>query len=176
MKTSFTHHALLYIFSALALVIASVWGLLLYQASSYKAETATLSRTTAEALRDDSYSASLMSALRGVSGTIESLDGWFIDESDVPRFIGRLEASAKASGVDLDIGSVSLGSAGEGMGGLKALTLRLAGRGSWADVVGFVSTLESMKSALRVDTLSLRAGASGWQSTIDVVQLVTPTP
>jgi hypothetical protein len=175
MKTSFTHHALLYTFSALALAIAGIWGFLLYEASSYRAETATLSQATAEALRNDSYSASLMNALRGVSGTIESLDGWFIDESDVPRFISRLEAKAKAAGVDLDIGSVSLESAGEDMGGLKALKLRLAGRGSWVNVVGFVSTLESMKSALRVDAMSLRSGAGGWQSSIDVVQLVTPS-
>jgi hypothetical protein len=91
-------------------------------------------------------------------------------DADFVSVIETVEAAARREGVAVEVGSVNVSA-----GGLKShelVALTLSAKGGFTDVVAFVSALEALPFASRVNAVSLELSEKGWfaRATLEFVK------
>lgn len=163
---------------AVLLALLGALGFIVYQSYAYKADISALQSAARDASALAARQAALERNLKGSKADLDAVDARFVREGEVSDFIDMLERSAEAQGVSANIGSISLEQNARD-GGIKALSLRVDGTGSWSQALGFMAALESMPYALRVNVATLQKvsgdGAPGglWRFAADLRQYVS---
>lgn len=105
-----------------------------------------------------------------LSEKIQKLDSYFLHKDEVVPFIESIESAGSKSGVVVNIASVGVigpqivesASVGGSADGKKdeTLELRLDARGSWGNVVNFVSYIENLPYKVSVERAVFHRGSS----------------
>jgi Tfp pilus assembly protein PilO len=173
-----TNTVLIAVALAVLLALLGALGFIVYQSYAYKADIAAMQSAARDASALAARQAALERNLKGSKADLDAVDARFVREGEVSDFVDMLEKTADAQGVNANIGSLSLEPNARD-GGIKALTLRVDGTGTWNQVLGFMAALESMPYALRVNVASLQKvlgdGAPGgvWRFAADLRQYVS---
>jgi len=141
---SSTKVILLAIFAILAL---AAWIFVLQQSYSHKSEVAVIEREAKEKSDESTYLLSIRSALRDAEGDIQVIRNRFIAKDAISDYIGLIEGKAESSGVNVEFGGIDDNE--------ETLSIRMSGSGTWANIVDFVSAVDSMPYASRIDSLNI---------------------
>ncbi|MBI5134384.1 MAG: type 4a pilus biogenesis protein PilO [Candidatus Taylorbacteria bacterium] len=167
------------ILSILCLSLACGWAFLVYKAYSYKAEIAEASVAAKERLAESSYLASLRSLIKEEKEDIEEIEARFVPEEELPAFVEFLEESAVDAGIEATLGSLGLAAAAEGSS-IAPLSISISAKGPWASIVRFVSALDALPYASKIESVSMtkiesatpEKGVVAWNARIEFVQYV----
>lgn len=88
------------------------------------------------------------------------LESASVGKDEAATFIEQIEATARESGVSLDIGAVDI--TGENVGRLKILLLQVRTEGSLASVMKFLRLSETLPAAVVVRSVSLERRDKTW--------------
>ncbi|HEU5114156.1 MAG TPA: hypothetical protein VFT82_00140 [Candidatus Paceibacterota bacterium] len=152
LKTPYT--AYMTVAALLALVFLGAWAYIAYQSYGLRSEIADLSAKEESAVANDSYLLSIKDTLRDSKDDLSAIDSRFIAKDGIPGFIDMLEAKASAANVKADLGSINLDESGDPLMP-RALSIHMGGSGAWKDCVAYISAVESLPYAIRVNDLQL---------------------
>lgn len=93
------------------------------------------------------------------------LSSMSVGKNDAAGFIGKVESSARAAGVALDIGQVTLGTPS---GGLQILSMQVAAEGTETATTRFLQLLETLPQAATVPAASLENRGKMWMLRVDL--------
>lgn len=175
MKTS---RSAIILLGTISLALVCGWALLVYLSYSYKADIAEASAADRERVSESSYLASLRALMREEEADIQAIEERFIQEEDIPLFVESLEDKASQSGVEATLGSLNLGNAAEGSA-IAPLSVSIAAKGPWQSLVRFVSALDYLPYASKIEGVSFSKIESSapeaqgaWNARIDFIQYV----
>ena len=166
-------------FSLVFLALAAAWGFLVFWSYSFKGDIERAAEEERQKSSEGSYLASLRTLMREEKGDIDAIGSIFIHEEEIPAFVESLEKKASEAGVDAGLGSLSLGSGDEGSN-IVPLSIGIAGRGSWGNLMRFIASLDSLSTASKIDGVLLSKIESSspetkevvWNARIDFTQYV----
>lgn len=152
----------------LAIASMGAWIFIVYRSFSLKADIAILSVQADEVQARDARTQSLKVALRDSRASITLINNRFVTKDGAPAFIDLLEVRAREAGVKVELDSLNFD---------QTLRVHILGTGSWRNNVGYLSLLESLPYAIRVDNLSfskIGPQSTGWSMSLDLTVLVAP--
>jgi hypothetical protein len=151
MKISKTYIVTLSILASLTLVTLGLWIFLIMKSSSLKAESLAVESDILARTSEGTYFNSIRNVLKGSKPHLETIDSRFIDKDSVPQFIDLLETKSSEAGIKSDFSSIDIGtqSGSEGL-----LRIRIAGTGTWGNIISFIATLESLPYASKIENVS----------------------
>ncbi|HVT75168.1 MAG TPA: type 4a pilus biogenesis protein PilO [Candidatus Paceibacterota bacterium] len=172
MKLRTPSTALVIISAAVAVVFLAAWGFVAYKSYGMKADIASISANATSAAANDAYLISLKDALRDSKDELAEIDRRFITKDGIPAFIDSIEQSAQAYDVKADLSALDIDESGDASLP-RPLTFHMTGSGGWKEVVSFLSAVESMPYALRIEDVSLGKGqGSEWSFNASVTAYV----
>lgn len=172
MERRSTLTGLILLAALMVVACAFSWAFLVNKSADYRAEAEELAQDVADATIRGSRELSVRQSLDEVRASTDDVLAYFIEEEKIPVFISVIEGVALENSISVDITSINLtGSPEDSMP--RSLFVRLAGTGTWEDVITFVSSLDALPYALNIQSISLDAGEEGWRVGVDLVQFVT---
>lgn len=148
--------AILVVFFGLA------WVFLIHKSYSMKADIASVLNTSNKVASRNAYLNSLKTTLEDSKSDLQVIDGRFVTKDGIPALIDSIDAMALSSGVAATIGSINLEDKSDS--NLRTLHIHITGSGSWKGDIGFISNIENLPYAARVENLSLSAQKGATES------------
>ncbi len=169
MKLRTPYRSLMTVSAILTAVLFVAWALLIHGSYALRNDIASISAKAESVSAREAYLVSLQNALKDSGDDLALIDGRFITKDGIPTFTDMLDAKALAAGVKADIGSLNLDETGDARTP-HALAIHMTGSGAWKNVASFISTVESLPYAIRIDGASLAvadARSGSWNFSID---------
>lgn len=158
------------VLSLLALGSLALWVFIGVKAHSLKDEAVSIESDMATKTSESAYLNSVRNVLKSSKSDLAAINSRFIDKDGVPSFIDLLERKAKTAGVQADFGSIVITPADAGGGTLK---LSMTGSGTWSNIIQFISVLESLPYASRIETASFSTIDKKWTFSLEFIQHLT---
>lgn len=155
-------------------VLLSVWAFLIYKSVSTRSHIVTIEAEAREKSSESTYSNSVRNILRDSKENLEAIDARFVPEESVPEFITMLESQAETSKVRVNLSGIDVTPTSPH----AQLQVKVNGFGEWKNVVSFVTALDSMPYASRINNVNFTKQGVGnnaeatttWAFNLDFVQ------
>lgn len=166
---------LFWIILALAFFMFAIYGFLFWNIKVKNEKASELLNTIIESGNKDQALRSIKNSLEQNKDSLNRVDSYFVNTDGAVGFIEGLEKLASDGGVSLTIGGVNNEIDTKVKNDFKEiLRLRVDVSGSWANVVSFISALETLPFRVQIETVSLgltsAADKLAFQSLADTVQ------
>ncbi len=170
MKTPRSHIIVVSILGACTLIALGAWIFLAIKSNSLRQENIAIETKIQAKTLESSYLTSVRNVIKGSKKEIAVVEKRFIEKDSVPQFIDLLESEAVSAGIKADFGSIDVLEEGVNNG---ALRIRMSGTGSWTNVTRFITTLETLPYASKVEGLTLSKSdtkSANWSFNLELIQ------
>ncbi len=161
----------------LALVVILLFGAIYFLFQSIKGENENASNIQNSidiSTKQNQYTLSLQESIQNASGDIKKVNDSILSFDKDVNFIEQLENLARENGLSVSIDSLSVGDTPNvSSDNLTSLEIQASAQGSWAGMMVFLSKLESMPFAMRVERFDL-ANSSNNSPNLSGVKNSTP--
>ncbi len=119
--------------------------------------TATISNLSMkidQAQKKEMFFESTQEIVKDTAADLPKIASYFIDKDSVGDFIGSIEKTARAQGLDFNVDSVTVSDI-KGQSNYEYLNLAIRTIGAWSPTVNYISMLENLPYQTRVDEIML---------------------
>ena len=174
MKTRSPYTSFAVISALFVVIFAVAWVFTVRKSGSMKIEIATVSRSIEDASSRNEYLNSLKSVLEESKVDLTVIDARFISKDKIPELIDSIDANAQINHVSVSVGSLNFDETNTAFP--RELKVHITGSGFWGDDIRFISFLESIPFASKVDGISLNVqkgltkdGSNVWNFATDII-------
>ncbi len=160
----------LVIVSLIALTLSAFWIFLIYKTESLKSQADAIEKNIIAKNNQSTYLNSVRIALKNTQNDLSVIDSHFIDKDGIPEFIDMIESRAQNLGIKLDLGTLDIAAGDQN---INTLRIRMNSSGNWLSLMKFVSYIETLASAIRIEQMTLTHGdptGTLWNMNIEVTQ------
>ena len=171
MKLPRIHLVIIGTVGALAVVALGIWIFFAVRSNALRTEIVAIETEIASKTAESIYLGSIRSILKTSKADIGLIEKRFVKKDTVPKFIELLESKADRAGIKADFGTIDITSASK-------LRVQMTGKGSWTDVIGFISTLESLPYASKIENVTISKAdpkLSGWGFGLELIAYLEET-
>jgi len=161
----------LWILTIVVLGAVALWVYFIVKTYAYKTEIESIRSEISATASRESYLVSVKNVFRDMDDNIKFIENRFINESNIPVLVEFLENEARLFEIKADIGSINIDPLSKNAT-FKILRIRINGSGSWANLVSFVNSLDTMEYAARIERVNFSKveKSSDWNVVIDISQ------
>lgn len=174
MKTRSTYTSISVLFAVIALTCAVAWIYIVRESYSMKIEIATTETNIENSTTRNEYLSSLKNVLENSKTDLALIDGKFISKDEIPGLIDLIDGKAQDLGVTLSVGSLNFDETATTFP--RELKIHATGSGAWGSDIKFISYLESLPYASKINNLMLTAqkgvskdGSNSWNFSADII-------
>jgi Tfp pilus assembly protein PilO len=155
------------------LLTLGAWIFLALESNSLRQESIAVEKKIFAKTAESTHLSSMRNVIKSSKSDVATIEKHFIKKDSVPQFIDMLESEAVSVGVKADFGSIDVLEEGVNSG---ALRIRMSGTGSWTAVTRFITTIETLPYASKVEGMTLSKSdtkSANWNFNLELIQYLS---